>query len=133
MSANAGTWFYSAPETAPYLISERLNGTFWGARIVDVYWKCTHPEPPFRATGYMGDERLELSWLPGQWLSLHVPQGVDSQRFIDAISKRVLAFPATCTYVDTHGRTVIEWHTDQGQERWNEIQGRVEFSKLKRL
>ena len=31
MSATAASWFYRTPEKEPYLLSERVNGTFWEA------------------------------------------------------------------------------------------------------
>jgi len=134
MSTNAASWFYHEPERSQYLITERLNGTFWGARIVEAYWKCTSVEEPFQAVGYIGDQQLELAWVPNRWLALHIPDEVDAGGLVEAVSRRVLAIPAACTYKDPHGRTVYEWHTPQeGKQRWNELQGRVEYGRLKRL
>jgi hypothetical protein len=59
MSANAGTWFYREPEHNPYMLTERLNGTFWQERIVGVYWRCIRAEPPFWPRG-LGDHILEM-------------------------------------------------------------------------
>ncbi|GAB4481571.1 MAG: hypothetical protein Kow00124_29480 [Anaerolineae bacterium] len=133
MSANATTWFFNEPEHQPYLITERLNGSFWQARIVEVYWKCVRAEPPFRAVGYMSGAQLELEWVPGMWLALHVPAGVDAGQMAETVSRRVLGMRPSASYEDPEGRTVYEWHTEAAKGRWNEMQGRAEFNKLKRL
>jgi hypothetical protein len=134
MSANAATWFYREPEHNAYLISERLNGTFWQARIVDIYWRCTSAEPPFRAIGLTGDQQIELEWLPGKWLTMKFPAGYeDAERISNAVSTRVLALPASLMYGDHDGRAVYEWHADGGKHRWSEIQGRPEYVHPRRL
>ena len=142
MSSNATGWFYQEPEHNAYFISERLNSTFWQARIVGLYWRCTHPEPPFRAQGLAGKNTLEIEWMPNQWLSLRVPQstaegdmpeGMTVESIVESISKRVLGMPADLRYGDPEGRMVYEWHTGDGKHRWGEIQGRAEFVHPTRL
>jgi hypothetical protein len=133
MSANAASWFYSEPERNAFFITERLNGTFWQARIVGLYWRCTQPEPPYRAQGFMGEHMVELEWTPGQWVALKVPPGVEAGELVAQISRRILAMPASITYGDTEGRKVTEWHADGGKRRWGEIQGRAEFTQPRRL
>ncbi len=133
MSANARSWFYSEPESDPYLISERLNGTFWQARIVSIYWRCLRAEPPLRAVGYSGQHQLELEWVPGQWASLKAPADFDLMGLAEQITRGVLAMPAALTYRDAEGRQVVEWHADGGRRRWSEIQGRAGFVNPRRL
>jgi hypothetical protein len=133
MSANASTWFYTEPENEPFLISERLNGTFWQARISDVYWKCTNSATPFKAVGYMSEDIFELEWEPGHWLALTFPQGVEPDRYIEVVSKRVLASKTSASYIDPQGRQVFEWHTEAGKSRWSDIQGNPACSLVKRL
>lgn len=142
MSSNAASWFYSEPERQSYLISERLNATFWQARIVGLYWRVLKAEPPFQAAGYAGTHKLELEWVPGQWMSLKVPasaadatlpSGVTVDQLVDSISKRVLALPASISYGDAQGHKVYEWHTDGGKHRWSELQGHPEFRRPTRL
>ncbi len=133
MSANAASWFYSEPERNPYLITERLNGTFWQARIVGIYWRCVQPEPPFRAQGFTGNHTVELEWVPAEWVALKVPPGLNADELVEYISRRILAMPASITYGDGEGRRVIEWHADGGKRRWSEIQGRAEFVQPRRL
>lgn len=133
MSTTAQTWFYTEPEHEAYLISERLNSTFWQARAVSTYWKTMRAEPPFLAHGYQGDDIIELEWVPGEWLALRAPREVDVSGLVKAISQRVLAFPATLSYDTADGQQVMEWHRDGGDKRWSDLQGRYEVSQLKRL
>jgi hypothetical protein len=142
MSANAASWFYTEPEHNQYLITERLNGTFWQARVVGVYWRVEHAEPPFRALGYAGTYVLDMEWVPGQWLALKVPAqavqdglstGIKIEELVENISKRVLAIPASISFTDPEGRRVYEWHMDGGAHRWSELQGRPGFHQPKRL
>jgi hypothetical protein len=133
MSANAGTWFYQEPEHNLYMLTERLNGNFWQARIVEVYWRCVRAEPPFCAQGYWGDYRLELEWLPGSWVAFKAPAGGDALPLVEAISKRILAMRVSLTYTDAQDRQVFEWNTDGGGKRWQEIQGNAGFNKPRRL
>lgn len=133
MSTTAQSWFYNTPENQPYLISERLNGTFWQARAVSIYWKGVRTEPPYVAHGYQGEDIVELEWMPGEWLVLRAPAGADVERLVEVISKRVLAFPATFNYQALGGQQTYEWHVDGGEQRWNELQGHYEYSNLTRL
>ncbi len=133
MSTNARTWFYEQPEKSLYLITERLNGTFWQARIVGMYWRCVQVEPHYRAIGYAGNRLLELAWVPGQWLSLKAPHGFDIDPLVEAVTQRVLGRPPCVTYATHDNEQVFEWHVDGGDKRWSEIQGRGEFVRPRRL
>ncbi len=133
MSANAGTWFYQEPEHSPYMLTERLNGNFWQERIVGVYWRCIQAEPPFCAQGFWGDHRLEMEWVPGDWLALKAPAGADVPPLVESISKRILAMRVSLTFTDAQDRQVFEWHTDGGEKRWQELQGNAGFNKPRRL
>lgn len=133
MSANAGTWFFQEPEHHPYMLTERLNGNFWQERIVEVYWRCIRAEPPFCAQGFWGDHRLEMEWVPGDWLALKAPAEADVLPLVESISRRILAMQVAITYVDAQDRQVFEWHIDGGEKRWQEIQGNAGFNKPRRL
>lgn len=133
MSANAGTWFYQEPEHNAYMLTERLNGNFWQERIVGVYWRCVQAERPFRAESFSGDHRLEMEWVPGEWLALKAPAGADVLPLVESISKRILAMRVSLTYTDAQDRQVFEWHTDGGEKRWQEIQGNAGFNKPRRM
>lgn len=133
MSTTAETWFYNEPENQAYLIGERLNASFWQARAVNTYWKVVRDEPPYVAHGYQGEEIVELEWVPREWLTLRAPADAETDRLAEVISKRILATPATFSYVTHDGRHVYEWHRGDAAKRWNELQGRYEVSQLKRL
>ncbi len=133
MSTNAGTWFYHEPEHHPYLITERLNATFWQAGIVGLYWRCVRPEPPFIAQGLASERMVELEWMPTQWVALKVPPGFDADDLVQQVSKRILAMPVSITYGDPEGRKVYEWHVDGGRRRWGEIQGHAGFMQPRHL
>ena len=52
MSTNARTWFYTEPEHDAFAIVERLNSTFWAARIGQILCTaCMQAEPPFKCRG----------------------------------------------------------------------------------
>lgn len=133
MTTTAQTWFYQPPENQAYLVTERLNATFWAARVVGAYWRCVRAEPPFKAEGYWGEHVLEMEWEPGEWLALKGPDGANLDDLVKAISKRILAYPATLAYRDSDGHQIVEWHRDGGQKRWSEVQGRPEFVQPRRL
>lgn len=133
MSTTAQSWFYHTPENQAYLISERLNATFWQARVVSIYWKGVQTVPPFKAIGYQGEHTIEMEWVPNEWLALRAPAGADIERLVEVISKRILAIPATFSYETLNGDRTIEWHLDDGEKRWNELQGQYKYSHLKRL
>jgi len=135
MSANAGTWFYSEPENQNYLISERLNGTFWQARIYELYWTCVQAEAPYKAEAYLADGKgtVTLEWVPGKWLALSVPEGYDADLMVSFITERVLMIPVSVTYSDDKDNEVYEWHNGEVEERWRELQGVGRYSRVQRL
>ena len=133
MSANAGTWFYRQPETDPYMVTERLNGTFWQARAVDYYWRCTEAGAVYKADGFMGDKKLEMEWVPQKWLLVKAPPGTEMKPLTALFSRQVLAMPASLSYEDPDGNLIVEWHRDGGDSRWAEIQGNPRFGKPQRL
>lgn len=115
------------------MVTERLNGTFWQARLVRIYWRCTSTESPFRAEGYMGEHMLEIEWVPNKWFLLKAPAGAKVDDLVKSISRSILALKATLTYGDPDGNQFFEWHTDGGKDRWKEIQGKAGFVKPRRL
>lgn len=134
MSTNAGTWFYHPPENRAYNISERINGTFWGARLIGTYWRCVKDAPPFQAEGYHEDGAiLRMEWEPGQWLAVRIPPGVSADDTVDALSSRVLQRSPTLAYTDPDRNEVYEWHTDGGKARWQAIQGNPAYAAPRRL
>ena len=136
MSTNARSWFYNEPEHNAFLITERVNGTFWQARYMQVNWRCVQAEPPFRVEGFFDAHPVAMEWVPGEWLSLIASGEADPDQLaalVEVISKRVLGLPATLTFGDPDGHTVYEWHRDGGHERWREIQGKPAYVRPHRL
>ena len=132
MSTNAWTWFFNEPEHEPYLITERLNGTFWQARVVDIYWRCTQATSPYQATGYAGEHAIGIAWEPNAWLSLRVPAGFDADDLVKAITQRILTVPPVLTY-EQNGSHVYEWVLEGGQSRYAELEADQTLSALKPL
>jgi hypothetical protein len=134
MSTNARTWFYREPEHIPYAVVERLNGTFWGARITQLLiTECTRAEPPFVVRGFWREQPIELEWQPQAWLALRAG-GAQLDDLIGAIG-RILGFKPAFRYQDGDDRSVVEWHRDRAleQSRWQAIQGRPAYSQPQRL
>lgn len=134
MSANAGTWFYRQPESQPFMVTERLNGTFWQARAVEIYWRCVETGAICRAEGYQdGTTRIEMEWEPLKWLRIKAGGDANLKELITIISKKVLMIPASMTYGDSEGNQYVEWRRDGGHARWTEIQGTAGFVNPRRL
>ncbi len=135
MSSNAGTWFYSTPEHDAFMVTERLNASFWQARMVEATWRCVQAEEgaPFRAYGYAGDLVLEMEWIPGDWLSLRMPAQFDVEGYVDGVTSRILAIKPSAIYEDRNGRVAYEWYTELNSPRWKVLQGNAEYIKLRRL
>lgn len=140
MSTNAATWFYNEPEPNAFLITERLNATFWQARIIGMYWRTVNAEAPYRALGYAGETAMEMDWEPRHWLSLKVPaeteanglpNGTKVPDLVEAISKRIIMIPLSVSYGDGQGGKIYEWHADGGKRRWSEIQGKPGYYQPK--
>lgn len=134
MSANAGSWFYTKPEEQAYLISERINGSFWQARVYEVYWTCTKDSAPYVAEGILPDgTEIKLEWEAGKWLALTSTETEEFDRIADLVATRVLLKPADVKYIDADGNRGYEWHLADGDERWGQIQGVARYSQLQRL
>lgn len=131
MSTNARTWFYNEPEHRPYLIEERLNGTFWQARLTQVIFDCVRAEPPFLCLGMWRGQPFEVEWEPKKWLIVRSPQNLPDD--LIAGFSRVLGFKPAFRYQDPAGRMTYEWHLDGGQARWQAIQGVPSYRQPQRL
>ena len=130
MTTTTLSWFYRNPEADAYAISERLRTSFWDARLTNLWLDCTRAEAPFLAVGQTGETKVTLEWMPGRWLTLHTtPTG---QHVADAVSF-LLKFKPAFRYRDVEGAMVWEWHTDGGNNRWQEIQGKPSFHAPLRL
>lgn len=131
MATNASTWFYADPEHRPYLIEERVNHTFWGNRITEIYLKCVHAEPPFRMEGEWRGIPLTLEWTPGDHLILMTQAENDVNLLLVGV-KEILGFPPTISYVDPSGMLKVEWYVQRVEQRIQEIQGNPNYRLIKR-
>ena len=132
MTTNAATWFYSQPEPRKYYITERVNQTFWQARVNSIWLNCTRANPPFQMSGVWRDTAIEVEWLPNDHFILRSPADFDASDLVDGIS-RVIALEPSFDYTDEQERLVTEWHMEGGKDRWQEIQGKPSFGNPQRL
>jgi hypothetical protein len=133
MSTNARSWFFNAPEPNAFAIVERLNGTFWQARLTQlIFTRCTSATAPIRCEGYFRDTPLEVEWEPGKWLAVRCTRALDA---LAPQIARIIGAPATFGYQDETNRNVIEFHRDAAgsQARWLDIQGKPAFHNPQRL
>lgn len=131
MATDARTWFYTTPQPRPYFIEERVNHTLWRNRLTNVHMTCTQAEAPIRMEGRWQNEMpVTFEWQPGKWFILRM--GEESKEFIGVVRQMLMMRPALM-YQDRDGMTVVEWHTDGGETRWREVQGKPQYQALKRL
>ena len=129
MASNATTWFYQEPETGrPYLISERVNHTFWTNRITGIYFTCINAESPYRLVGDWNGSLVEIEFEPGNVFILRMTD--DSIPFVKGCSE-VLGFPPTVSYVDSDKRHIVEWYARDAKKRLAEVQGNPSFREVK--
>lgn len=130
MATTARTWFYNTPEQQPYLLQERVNGTAWANRLMDVYFVTERAEVPFKMSGQWQGQALIIEWEPNQWFRLTCAQDVPN---VVAAFSNILQLPAALTYTDFDGKIITEWHRDGGEARWRDIQGNPTFQSPVRL
>jgi hypothetical protein len=130
MSANASTWFYTEPEHDAYLIGERVNHSIWAARMSFLYLDCVSAEPPFRMVGEWEGAPIEIEWEPNKSFALRTHK--ESPELRRGFSQVLGISPPSLAYQDMDDAYVTEWHTDGGDARWREIQGKPKFRQPKR-
>lgn len=130
MTTTAMTWFYRAPEKIPYYIAERVNGTFWEARLPGVYLDVVRAEPPIMMKGNYNGAPITLAWEPAKWLRLTtLPAAPALARGVD----NILGVKASLRYETDDGETVWEWRLHDAGKRWQEIQGKPIYRNPVRL
>ena len=132
MTTTAATWFYSTPEDSAYFIEERVNQTFWQARVFDILLDSVTTKPPFKMKGLWRNSPIRVEWKPNEYFILKTAQDQDASDLVQAIS-RVIALTPSFSCINNQTQLVTEWHTDGGNERWQKLQGKPAFSDLKRL
>ena len=131
MATTSRTWFYSTPEPRPYYIEERVNHTLWNNRLQAVSMTCTQAADPIRMEGNANGMPLTFEWQPGKYFILKM--GEERRDIIAVIRQVLLGLKPSFAYQDTDGMSVIEWHTDDGDSRWKDIQGNPQYQGLRRL
>jgi hypothetical protein len=130
MTTNAMTWFYRAPEKIPYYIAERVNTTFWEARLPGVYLDVVRAESPFAMKGNYNGAPIAMEWEPAKWLRLTTaPASPGLARGLENILRR----KASLSYETEDGETVWEWRLQDPDKRWQEIQGKPIYHNPVRL
>ena len=130
MTTTALTWFYKNPEKKAYEVAERVRTTFWDERLTALWVDCVNAEPPYRMKGHHNETQVEMEWVPGKYFKLHTLP--TDQAVADAVS-RVLKFKPALRYRNAEGAMVWEWHTEGGEKRWQEIQGKPLYHAPVRL
>ena len=130
MTTTAATWFYRTPENIPYLLSERVNSTFWEARLGGVWLNVVRAESPFKMEGAYNGAEISLDWEPNKWLRLSTKPAAPGLTMGLA---NILRRQPDLSYETPDGRTVWEWWMAGADKRWQEIQGKPAFHNPARL
>lgn len=131
MVTDSRTWFYTTPQARPYFIEERVNHTLWKNRLTNIHMVCTKADVPIQMEGRWHNEMpLTFEWQPGKYFVLRM--GEESKEII-GVMRQILMIRPAFTYQDTDGMYVVEWHTDGGESRWKEIQGKPQYQGARRL
>lgn len=124
MTTNASTWFYRAPENIPYYINERVNSTFWEARLGGVFLDVERAQAPYLMKGNYNGTPISMEWEPARWLRLGTaPASPGLARGLSNILQR----KASLSYETEDGETIWEWRLDDTDKRWEQIQGKPAF------
>jgi hypothetical protein len=130
MTTTAATWFYRMPENQPYLLAERVNSTFWEARLGGVWLNVDKADAPFAMSGGYNGAEISMDWEPTKWLRLETtPEAPGLAKGLANILRR----PITLRYETPEGRTVWEWRLGDADKRWAELQGKPAFRNPARL
>jgi hypothetical protein len=130
MAATATTWFYRTPEKNPYLLAERVNGTFWDNRIGGVLLSVVKAEAPIEMVGTYQGADVRMEWEPTKWLRLATSPA--SPALADGLAN-ILRRKPTLRYDEAGGETVWEWRVNDADKRWQEVQGKAAFGTPMRL
>ncbi len=130
MATSSRTWFYSTPEPRPYYIEERVNHTLWKNRLQGIFMNCTQATVPIRMEGKWHDKPVAFEWKPGDYFILRTDT---EEKALIGVMRQILMLRPAFAYRDMEGKQIVEWHTDGGQKRLNEIQGNPNFQNLRRL
>jgi hypothetical protein len=131
MATDARTWFYSTPEPRPYYIEERVNHTLWKNRLQGLFMSCTQATVPIKMEGSWNGMPVEFEWKPGSYFVLR--SGEKRRELIGVVRQMLFNLKPAFEYENPSGMYVVEWHTDNVDDRWAEIQGNPQFQGLRRI
>jgi hypothetical protein len=131
MATSSRTWFYAKPEPRPFYIEERVNHTLWKNRVQGLFMSCTQAENPIKMEGSWNGIPVMFEWEPGQYFILRL--GEERKDFIGVMRQILLGLVPSFAYQDLDGMYVVEWHLDDTDKRWKDIQGNPQFQGLRRL
>jgi hypothetical protein len=130
MTTTAATWFYRTPESVPYLLSERINGTFWEARLGGVYLSVVSAKSPFSMAGSYNGAEVQMDWEPAKWLRLSTRPAAPG---LASGLGNILRRRANIRYETPDGHTVWEWWVEGADKRWQGLQGKPGYGNPTRL
>ena len=130
MATDSRTWFYTTPEPRPYLIEERINHTLWKNRLQGLSMQCVQYTAPIKLESVWNGMPVQFEYQPGKWFYLR--SGREVKELI-GVMRQVLMMRPALAYTDANGMFCVEWHTDGGGERFQQIQGNPAFQGLRRL
>ena len=130
MTTTAATWFYRPPEQQPYLLAERVNGTFWEERLGGVSLSVEKAASPFAMTGNYNGADVRMEWEPNKWMRLETAPAAPAlaQGLSNALRRK-----ANFRYATPDGHTVWEWRIADADKRWQELQGKPIYGDPVRL
>ena len=131
MATDSRKWFYSTPEPRPYYIEERINHTLWKNRLQSLYMNCIEPEPPIQMEGNWNGMPVQFEWVPGDYFIVRT--GEKRKELIGVIRQMLYNLAPVLEYEDPQGLHVVEWHTDGGEDRWEEVQGNPQYQGVRRI
>ena len=131
MATDARKWFYSTPEPRPYYIEERINHTLWKNRLQSLYMNCIQAEAPIQMEGNLHGMPVEFEWVPGQYFILRA--GERRKELIGVVRQMLFNLPPNFEYQTSTNLHVVEWHTNDGEARWKELQGNPSYQGLRRI
>lgn len=130
MATDSRTWFYTTPEPRPYFIEERVNHTLWKNRLQGLSMICTQYTAPFKMEGIWNEMPVQFEWQPGKYFILRAGREVKE---LIGVMRQILMMRPALAYTNENGLFCVEYHTDGGKARYEEIQGNPGFQGLRRL
>jgi hypothetical protein len=132
MTTTAATWFYQAPEKRPYFVAERVRTSFWDQRVFGLWLDTVSVESPVAMEGTHNGNPVKLAWEPGHWFRLATK--TEDPGLAGSVSN-LLRLKPVLRYTDLEGFAIWEWwvKAEDGERRWQEVQGKPAFGSPRRL